>query len=500
MADELYSTHVTMSLPEPHRSSSPVTSKPGSREPSSESSPTTQLISNDSHSSTFISPLIWILRLFFPSPTFAKFFAHGIIPPLANNLIPLFFIGNIPTESALAIAGQFTFISVILEVIQEGIVNSLFHYVGRTYTIDRLRSLQCLKICLTILLLLGTLLTIAMVLLNKQFVTLIDTPDAIVDSTRTYLYISAFSFPIVLIDAALSNYLLITTSSYLIVAQLSSVLISFFTNFFLFGQQSFSLQWSVNELGYYKLIQAGLGCLNNLLFCVAIEKLEFFKGPIFRRNFKENCSELLKISWGNFGDSGIRNFFYFVVTLKFINALGETEVAAWNLLNSIVWGLLLIPSFTVANYIKVKIGHSGTKQKISSVFRKSFRCLIAWIFIVATATALLWPRLAAFFGKSNRDAQELSTKMIVHVGPIFIVFSFNNAMDSMFYGIGKTEYVFYQSLLTNLTVYLIPWILYLIKIIKPSYILVVSLYIGGMLVDFGLTLFFSYRVWTKMSE
>lgn len=437
-------------------------------------------------------------QLFFPSYIFVKFFIHAIIPQLADNLVPLFFIGNVPNESALALAGQFTFVSVIVEVIQEGIVNSLFYFVGKNYNSNREKSLQALKLCLVILLALGSILTVLMMVLTPQFVNLIDTPASIAEATKHFLYTSSFSFPLILVSAALSNYLLITTSSYLVLAQLSSVMLSVLCNFFLFGGQRFSLHWNVEQLGYYKIIQSFLSCTNGLLFCLIIEKrgpLEFmFKIPL-THDLKHNFKDLFHVSWGNFGDSAVRNFFYFMVTLKFINNLGETEVAAWNLMNSIVWGLLLIPSFTVANYAKVKIGHHGSKATIRNIANESFKCLTCWLVVVALLTYFLWPNLANFFGKSNADAQKLSIKMIREMGWIFIFFSFNNAMDSLFIGVGKTQYVFYQSLVTNLVIYFIPWVLYLSKTIQPTYWLVIGLYISGMLVDFSLTVYFSFRVW-----
>lgn len=64
-------------------------------------------------------------RILFPSPTFMKFFIASIIPAISKQVIPLFYTGQIPDSSSLALAGQFTFISVVLEVIEEGIINRL---------------------------------------------------------------------------------------------------------------------------------------------------------------------------------------------------------------------------------------------------------------------------------------------------------------------------------------------------------------------------------------
>lgn len=459
--------------------------------------------------STFSNPftmklttvILTFTKIFFPSFIFAKFFFFSVIPPLADNIIPLFFTGNIPDESGLAVSSQFTFISIILEVMQEGVGNSLFHFVGSQYKTERRLALTAFKLSLTVLLVGGVIMTIAMLLFTPQFVDLIDTPESIAESTRTFLRATSFSFIPTLLNTAFTNYLLITTSSWLVASQLMTVLLSFLNNFFLFGQHDWSLRWRVDQLGYYKVIQSTLVMTVNFAFILAIERISpihfLLNIPLFK-DMRTNLKSLFKVSWGNFGDSAIRNFFYFVVTLKFMNNLGENEIGAWNLLNGIIWGIVLIPGFVVANYAKVLIGHNNCKSRIKSVARECCKSLAAWILLVSIITAVFWPNFAAFFSSSNEEIQKLSQTMLHHVGWVFIIFACNNAIDAFFYGTGKTEYVFYQSVITNMLVYFPPWVFYLLGILVPSYWWVIGLYIAGMIVDFCLTSFFCWKVWRAM--
>jgi Na+-driven multidrug efflux pump len=137
---------------------------------------------------------------------------------------------------------------------------------------------------------------------------------------------------------------------------------------------------------------------------------------------------------------------------------------------------------------------------IRKVGRESLLSLVAWLTVVSLGSALAWPYLAAFFSESNEAVRDLSTTMFAQLGWIFLVFSANNAMDSLFFGTGVTSYVFYQSLLTNLIVYLVPWILYGAGVLEPTYSWVYGLYIAGMLIDFALTMFFAIRLWKSLSE
>ena len=334
---------------------------------------------------------------------------------------------------------------------------------------------------------------------------MINTPSEIVEKTKLFLWISSFSFPMILVNSVITNYLFITTSPLLVYAQIVQVIGTFLLNFFLFGQGDVSLHWGVDELGTYKVIQSGFNLVVNLIFLHWVEKMgpkKFWWDIPLRNNFATNISELMVVSWPNFGDSAIRNFFYFVVTLKFINSLGTTEVGAWNLLNTIMFGVFLLPTNSVANLIKVKVGHDAESSSLKKVIRdtskEAFSCLTAWTILLTVSGSIFWSDIAAYFSPSNPSVQDLSATMFLHAGWTFILFSYNTALDSLFYGTGDTIYVFYQSLVTNGVVYVVPWILFEAGIILPSYWLVVGLWSAGMTVDFALTLIFSIHLWTTI--
>lgn len=464
----------------------------------SSTSPTSQMASSKYQ---WIGKLVLqLVKIFFPSMVFVKFFLSAIIPPLADNIIPLYFTGNIPDERGLAVAAQYQFISIILEVIQEGVGNSLFHFVGSHYKNNKELALVALKLSLVVLLVGGILLTIAMMIFTPQFVNLIDTSETIAESTKHFLYTSSFSFIPILLRTAFINYLLISTSAHLVLAQILTVLISFFVNFFMFGKQSFSLKWGIDELGYYKLVQSVLAMAVSFIFVLIVEKMgpiSFFVKIPFFKDLKTNFKAFFRVSWGNFADSMVRNFFYFVVTLKFLNNLGPDESASWYLMNSIIWGIILIPGNVVANYVKVQIGHYSFKTKISEIAKETSKCLIAWIILMTILTASIWPILASFFS-ANEKVAAMSLTMLYNVGWIFIVYAANNAIDSFFFGTGKTEFVFYQSFLTNVIVNFVPWILFLVGILIPTYWWVMGLYIAGISVDFCLTCYFCMIAWRSI--
>lgn len=400
-------------------------------------------------------PLL-LIKILFPSTVFVSFFISSIIPSMATNLIPMFFAGNIAADESLAVTSQFMFISIVLKVIQEGVGNSLFHFVGSHYERNKQLAISAFNLSLLVLLFAGMTLSVMILLFTPEFVRLIDTPASISEDTKHYFYTSAFSFIPALFTTAFTNYLFISTSSWLSIAQVVIVLVSFLINFFTFGRQSISLHWGIDKFGIYTVVQSVATMLVSLGFVLLTEKmgpLAFFIKTTSVEDLKANVRKFFSISWGNFADSIVRNFFYFFVTLKFINHLGGDVSGAWNLFNNIIWGIILLPAFAVANFIRVRIGHDSSKSRIKEVISESGMCLMAWMVIMIIVTGTAWSTLASFFSKSNQNIAEISKNMLRDMGWVFVIFAYNNAVNSFFLATGKAEYIFYQSLSANLIVY-----------------------------------------------
>jgi hypothetical protein len=66
--------------------------------------------------------------------------------------------------------------------------------------------------------------------------------------------------------------------------------------------------------------------------------------------------------------------------------------------------------------------------------------------------------------------------------------------DSIFYGVGKTKYQAYQAIITNGTVYVIAFIVYLTNVWTPTFTTIMILFGIGIVVDSILTVFYALRV------
>ena len=95
-----------------------------------------------------------------------------------------------------------------------------------------------------------------------------------------------------------------------------------------------------------------------------------------------------------------------------------------------------------------------------------------------------------------------NAKVIVHLVLIltgfYIIFAFNNVIDSYFYGIGRTDLMLYQSLAVNILFYGSAFIGYLNGLFIPSLNKIALMFGLGLIVDAVIT-YVLYR-WLRVSK
>ena len=104
-----------------------------------------------------------------------------------------------------------------------------------------------------------------------------------------------------------------------------------------------------------------------------------------------------------------------------------------------------------------------------------------------------WGSFAAFLNSNNEVVNYSVQAMLLLIFP-YILFALNNVTDSIFYGVGKTKYQAYQAIITNGTVYVVAFLLYLSDIWNPTFTSIMVLFGIGILVDSILTVFYAFRV------
>ena len=120
--------------------------------------------------------------------------------------------------------------------------------------------------------------------------------------------------------------------------------------------------------------------------------------------------------------------------------------------------------------------------------------------IIGGTIVLIWLVLLPFWGdfagflNSNNEIVEYSEKAMVILIVPYVMLALNMVTDSIFYGVGKTQYQAYQAIITNGTVYVVAFAAYLTGVWTPSFTSILILFGIGILVDSILTIYYAYRV------
>ena len=67
------------------------------------------------------------------------------------------------------------------------------------------------------------------------------------------------------------------------------------------------------------------------------------------------------------------------------------------------------------------------------------------------------------------DVDKLFTLVLILIG-FYVLYAFQNVFDATFYGLGKTHYMLFESVLTNIIYYGFCFILYVTGVFNPSLI------------------------------
>ena len=192
-------------------------------------------------------------------------------------------------------------------------------------------------------------------------------------------------------------------------------------------------------------------------------------------------------------DSLVRNFAYFFMVVRLLNLLGQDTIGGYYLAMHIFWSFLLVPILALSESAKVLIAnHSGDISRVRILWYSSL--VIGGIIVILWLIFLpFWGTVAGFLN-SNTEVVNFSNKAMGLLVIPYILLALNLVTDSIFYGVGKTRYMAYQAIITNGTVYVIAFLLYLTSVWAPTFTSIMILFGIGIVVDSILTVYYALRV------
>lgn len=404
----------------------------------------------------------------------------------------IYLIGNaIPDTNALATVAQWQFIELLLEVVQETFVLAIFYFVGREIQTNN-SFVHSIRTSLTTIFIFSSVIAIILFAVAPQFVNIIGTPAEIQTTTLAFLRIKTASIPILLLSTA--SVMIIETvnrKKLLLILAILQVVYRFICDSFFYGGYSFSFNFGVIGVAWSDLA-ASLALFITIMVMLRkplTVKLKHWWSVFSFRDWKTYIGVG---AWSGL-DSLVRNFAYSLMIIRMLNLLGPDSIGGYYLAMNIIWSFLLVPILALAETTKVLIArHSMNINKARSLWFTALIIgtfvLIIWIFLIP-----FWRPFAGVLNSNGNVVNFSIQAMSVLIVP-YMLLALNTVTDAIFYGVGKTRYMAYQAIITNGTVYVIAFILYLTKLWLPTFSSILILFSIGIIVDSILTIYYAIRV------
>ncbi|MXZ92095.1 MAG: hypothetical protein F4W95_01110 [Chloroflexi bacterium] len=409
--------------------------------------------------------------------------------PNVYQLYRVHLVGNaIPDAGSLAIVSQWQFVGLVVEVFQEATVLAIFFFLGSQIRSGQSVQLDRAKSVFTFIFLASLVFAVGVFFFRDAFITLIGTSEEIQQETRGFLGISIFSIPFTILAAAtVVMFEAMGMRALVFVMAIVNVLLRFVLDSLLFGGYAFSLDAGVMGVGWSTLLaSAGLFAVGLALLLLSRGTLsESLKTPPSFADMRE----YLRVGLGSGADSLIRNVAYFFMIIRIVNTIGAEEIGGYYVAIQILWSFMLVPVLAFADSAKALVANaSGDIARVRTLWRSSM-LITAGMMVIWIALAPAFPTFAGLLTDDPATVGWAITAFGILFVP-YVLFSFNTVIDSVFYGLGKTQYMAYQSILTNGTVYLVAFLLYAAGLWQPTFESVMALFALGILVDSFLTVFF----------
>jgi hypothetical protein len=213
----------------------------------------------------------------------------------------------------------------------------------------------------------------------------------------------------------------------------------------------------VNGIGYSNII------VNALLLVVSLVLLSREGIKVFRKaklNFIWT-KEFFKVGGISGVESLVRNVAYMVMIARMVNVVGE-QGTYW-VANNFIWGWLLLPVLQLGELIKQEVSTDKENVRRHSL---GYFSITAFISALWFATIPLWKPFMTHV-LCFTDVDKLFGLVMLLVG-FYVLYAVQNVFDSTFYGLGKTNYMLFESVVTNTVYYGIAFVLYATGLWTPT--------------------------------
>ena len=414
------------------------------------------------------------IKLSFSNINYQLYFALLILAlaPTVYTTVRVFFLGSLPEEYSYSIAGQLSWVNLLYEIINEAIILPLFYFIGKVVN-DKKAFTNCIKTGMLMTLSIYLVLSAVIMCFAKPLLLMMATESSYIDDSATYIRIeSVANIFLILTQFALVVLVTINKSKYLYFLTFIRLILSLACDMFFISSLPISFNLGVNGIGYSNIF------VNIVLLIISLTFLLKENINVFERVKLSFAwiKEFVKIGGLSGIESLVRNVAYMVMISRMVNIVGE-QGTYW-VANNFIWGWLLLPILQLGELIKQETASDKDNIRKNSLGYFGVTAIISVLWYVSIP---LWkPFMITVL--QFADVEKLFKLVLVLVS-FYVLYAFQNVFDSIFYGIGKTNYMLFESLVTNTIYYGVAFILYLTGIWTPSLIGIALLFGMGNAFD-----------------
>ena len=380
----------------------------------------------------------------------------GLCPTIYTT-VRVFFLGQLPGEWSFSIAGQLSWVNLLYEVLSEAIILPLFFFIGKVKT-DREAFSARVRSGMIVSLGVYAALSAVVFIFVKKLLALMAADGSILAASAAYIRIecvaNVFS---ILAQFALVALVSVNKSRYLYVLTGARLALSLLLDTFFVSSLPFSLNLGVNGIGYSNI------AVNALLLAVSLFLLRREGINVIAKGKPDFgwMREFLRIGGISGLESLVRNVAYMVMVARMVNVVGE-QGTYW-VANNFIWGWLLLPVLQLGELIKEETAESedNVRRNTLGYFTITLAVVIIWC-----ASIPLWKPFMTHVLRFS-DVGKLFQLVLVLLG-FYVLFAFQNIFDATFYGLGKTNYMLFESVVTNTVYYGAAFVLYLCGAWTPT--------------------------------
>ncbi|REL29641.1 MATE family Na+-driven efflux transporter [Thalassotalea euphylliae] len=394
--------------------------------------------------------------------------------PLIYSTTRIHFLGTLPSPWTFSIAAQVAWLNVGYEVINEALLIPLAFILGNVVT-DEQRFRERASISLSIIIASYLIVTVLVLLFASSLVKAMQQQTELFVNTVHYIRLESIAIFLSSIYSFLSLVLVLKNEKkalykLLVVQMILTVLCdSVFVS-----QLPVSFELGVDGVAISNTV------VNSILAAVAITYLTNsgvnFKFERSMWSQTQWLKEWLAIGWKSGLESFVRNAAFIVMVLQLINQV--QQAGTFWLTNQFIWGWLLLPVLALGQLVKQD---AATNKGLSTIRVNSYLWITVGITVIWATSVPVWDGFI-----SNIMGIAEPSKIIELVWLLlgfYVVFSFNNVIDSYFYGIGRTDLMLYQSLIVNSIFYGGAFICYQVGVFVPTLETIAMIFGLGITVD-----------------